>query len=176
MSSPEPKCHLVGFGDNSVDLEARFWICDPHNGVVNVKSDFLLKVWHKFRDNEISRSPSRSAISTSEAGRPSRCACPHLPPHQNKKRRRRGRPPTERKNNQKNNKMNLYFRMIWLLIGSLFKPDLPTDRPTNSISLRVLPNDIDINMHMNNGRYLTICDLTRVDMFIRSGPRQNHDP
>jgi len=65
--------------------------------------------------------------------------------------------------------MNLYFRMIWLLIGSFFKPDLPTERPTNSISLRVLPNDIDINMHMNNGRYLTICDLTRVDMFIRSG-------
>ncbi len=53
MSDPEPKCHLVGFGDNSVDLEARFWICDPHNGVVNVKSDFLLKVWHKFRDNNI---------------------------------------------------------------------------------------------------------------------------
>lgn len=53
LSSPEPKCHLVGFGDNSVDLEARFWICDPHNGVVNVKSEFLLKVWHKFRDNNI---------------------------------------------------------------------------------------------------------------------------
>lgn len=53
MTSPESKCHLVGFGDNSVDLEARFWISDPHNGVVNVKSDFLLKVWHKFRANNI---------------------------------------------------------------------------------------------------------------------------
>jgi small-conductance mechanosensitive channel len=53
LSNPEPKCHLVGFGDNSVDLEARFWICDPHNGVVNVKSEFLLKVWHKFRANNI---------------------------------------------------------------------------------------------------------------------------
>ena len=53
LSTPEPKCHLVGFGDNSVDLEARFWISDPHNGVVNVKSDFLLKVWHKFRENDI---------------------------------------------------------------------------------------------------------------------------
>ncbi len=65
--------------------------------------------------------------------------------------------------------MNLYFRMIWLLISSLFKPDLPTKNPSNAINLRVLPNDIDINLHMNNGRYLTICDLTRVDMFIRSG-------
>ena len=33
----------------------------------------------------------------------------------------------------------------------------------------MLPNDLDINLHMNNGRYLTICDLNRIDLFIRSG-------
>jgi acyl-CoA thioesterase FadM len=33
----------------------------------------------------------------------------------------------------------------------------------------VLPNDLDINLHMNNGRYLTICDLNRIDLFIRTG-------
>jgi len=65
--------------------------------------------------------------------------------------------------------MNLIFRMIALLVGSFFKSDLPVERPKNALSLRVLPNDIDINFHMNNGRYLTICDLTRVDMFIRTG-------
>lgn len=65
--------------------------------------------------------------------------------------------------------MNLIFRMLSLLVASLFKPQLPVSKPFNSLSLRVLPNDIDINLHMNNGRYLTICDLTRVDMFIRSG-------
>ena len=65
--------------------------------------------------------------------------------------------------------MNLILRMFFILIGSFFKPRLPVEHPTNSLNLRVLPNDIDINMHMNNGRYLTICDLTRVDMFIRSG-------
>lgn len=59
--------------------------------------------------------------------------------------------------------------MIGLLISSFRKPRLPLENPKNSLSLRVLPNDIDINMHMNNGRYLTICDLTRVDMFIRTG-------
>ncbi len=53
LTTPAPRCHLIGFGDNSVDLEARFWICDPHNGVANVKSEFLLKVWHKFRSNNI---------------------------------------------------------------------------------------------------------------------------
>jgi len=65
--------------------------------------------------------------------------------------------------------MNLIFRMIILLITSFFKSRLPVIKPKNSLSLRVLPNDIDINFHMNNGRYLTICDLTRVDMFIRTG-------
>lgn len=59
--------------------------------------------------------------------------------------------------------------MLMILISSYFKPLLPIKKTINSLSLRVLPNDIDINMHMNNGRYLTICDLTRVDMFIRTG-------
>ncbi|ETI62110.1 acyl-CoA thioesterase [Marinomonas profundimaris] len=65
--------------------------------------------------------------------------------------------------------MSLIFRMILLLIASKFKPSLPIKHPKNSLSLRVLPNDLDINLHMNNGRYLTICDLSRVDMFIRTG-------
>lgn len=65
--------------------------------------------------------------------------------------------------------MSLIFRMILLLIASKFKPQLPIKHPKNSLKLRVLPNDLDINLHMNNGRYLTICDLSRVDMFIRTG-------
>ena len=65
--------------------------------------------------------------------------------------------------------MNLIFRMLSLLIKSYFKERLPIEKPENFLNLRVLPNDIDINFHMNNGRYLTICDLTRVDMFIRTG-------
>ena len=65
--------------------------------------------------------------------------------------------------------MNLLLRLTCLLIASLFKRRLPVKKPKNSLTLRVLPNDIDINLHMNNGRYLTICDLTRVDMFIRTG-------
>jgi len=55
------------------------------------------------------------------------------------------------------------------MFSSMFKPRLPVEKPNNSLVLRVLPNDIDVNFHMNNGRYLTICDLTRIDMFIRTG-------
>lgn len=34
---------------------------------------------------------------------------------------------------------------------------------------RVLLNDLDINLHMNNGRYMTILDLGIVESLIRSG-------
>lgn len=65
--------------------------------------------------------------------------------------------------------MNLYFRLLSVLILSIFKKAIPVNKLDNSLVLSVLPNDIDINLHMNNGRYLTICDLTRVDLFLRSG-------
>ena len=65
--------------------------------------------------------------------------------------------------------MSLIFRMLYLLMASFFKPRLPVLHPSNELTMRVLPNDLDLNMHMNNGRYLTICDLSRVDIFIRTG-------
>ncbi|MFC1839363.1 acyl-CoA thioesterase [Thermodesulfobacteriota bacterium] len=65
--------------------------------------------------------------------------------------------------------MNLIFRMLYILVASFFKPRLPIQKPKNILNFRVLPNDVDININMNNGRYLTICDLSRVDMFIRTG-------
>lgn len=65
--------------------------------------------------------------------------------------------------------MNLIFRLLKVLISSFFKPKLTVDELTSTLTMRVLPNDLDLNMHMNNGRYLTICDLSRVDIFIRSG-------
>jgi len=65
--------------------------------------------------------------------------------------------------------MNLIFRMLWVIVRSFFLPRLEMASVVSSLKLRVLPNDIDINFHMNNGRYLTICDLNRVDVFARSG-------
>lgn len=65
--------------------------------------------------------------------------------------------------------MNLIFRLIYVLILSWFRERLHMGKTQSHLSLRVLPNDLDINLHMNNGRYLTICDLNRVDLFIRSG-------
>ena len=38
-----------------------------------------------------------------------------------------------------------------------------------AITSRVLPNDLDLNGHMNNGRYLTIMDLGRIGLMVRLG-------
>jgi acyl-CoA thioesterase FadM len=43
---------------------------------------------------------------------------------------------------------------------------------TTRLSLRVWPNDLDVNMHVNNGRYLTLADLGRVHWFVRTGIMQ----
>ncbi|MGE3933919.1 MAG: mechanosensitive ion channel family protein [Rhodospirillaceae bacterium] len=53
LKSPAPRCLLTGFGDSSVNLQARFWIQDANEGVSNVASELLLAVWRRFRANDI---------------------------------------------------------------------------------------------------------------------------
>jgi small-conductance mechanosensitive channel len=53
LAEPAPVCLLKGFGDSSVNLELRFWIADPANGVSNVKSKVLLGVWDILKENHI---------------------------------------------------------------------------------------------------------------------------
>jgi small-conductance mechanosensitive channel len=53
LADPAPACLLMGFGDNSVDLQLRVWIRDPQNGVANVKSQVLLGVWERFQEQGI---------------------------------------------------------------------------------------------------------------------------
>jgi acyl-CoA thioesterase FadM len=65
--------------------------------------------------------------------------------------------------------MNLIFRMLYVAITSLFRERLAIGNVHSRLTLRVMPNDLDLNFHMNNGRYLTLCDLSRIDMFIRTG-------
>jgi small-conductance mechanosensitive channel len=48
-----PVCHLVGFGDSSLDFVLRFWIRDPQDGVVNVKGQVYLALWDAFKEHGI---------------------------------------------------------------------------------------------------------------------------
>jgi len=65
--------------------------------------------------------------------------------------------------------MNLYFRLIMVVLKALRRATIYPDNLKNTVQVRMYPNDLDVNMHVNNGRYLTLCDLTRVDFFVRSG-------
>jgi YbgC/YbaW family acyl-CoA thioester hydrolase len=64
--------------------------------------------------------------------------------------------------------VNLIWRTLWHL---LIKPRGATQGPfdVSSTEFRVLPTDIDMYRHLNNGRYLSIADLGRFDLLRRAG-------
>jgi len=64
--------------------------------------------------------------------------------------------------------LNLYLRLVWTVLRALGAPPVRPGEPVE-LRMRVLPNDLDLNGHVNNGRYLTLVDLALVTMFIRSG-------
>lgn len=47
-------CHIVGFGDSSVDYVLRFWITDPSAGLTNIRGDVYLALWDAFKEHGIS--------------------------------------------------------------------------------------------------------------------------
>lgn len=64
--------------------------------------------------------------------------------------------------------MSLIFRLSWVVLLSFFRKRMDL-LEWSRLKLRVLPTDLDINFHMNNGRYLTLIDLCRMDLFLRTG-------
>ena len=64
--------------------------------------------------------------------------------------------------------MNLFFRLLKLIFSVPFKKRLGL-MDVSVLRFRVLPNDLDIYGHMNNGRYLTLMDLGRMDWIWRTG-------
>ncbi|WP_313652263.1 thioesterase family protein [Pseudomonas soli] len=63
--------------------------------------------------------------------------------------------------------MNLYIRLLLAILRGFFKPPMALTE-TLQRTLRVWPNDIDINKHMNNGRYMTIVDLFMLELCLRA--------
>lgn len=64
--------------------------------------------------------------------------------------------------------MNLWFRLFVTVLRALRGKRLGL-LETSHIRLRVLPGDLDINGHVNNGRFLTLADLGRIDFMLRTG-------
>ncbi len=65
--------------------------------------------------------------------------------------------------------MNLWLRLLHLIVSSFFRPKLDPVRDVSRLEFRVWPHDLDTSLHLNNGRYWTLMDLGRTDMMIRSG-------
>ena len=65
--------------------------------------------------------------------------------------------------------MNLWLRLIAQLVVSRLSGPMTLPRDVSVRRARVWPSDLDVSLHMNNGRYLTHMDLGRLDLLIRSG-------
>ncbi|MGB7406852.1 MAG: mechanosensitive ion channel domain-containing protein [Pacificimonas sp.] len=53
LDTPPPNVWLTGYGDSSVDHDILCWISDAEEGVGNVKSAILNKLWDLFKENDI---------------------------------------------------------------------------------------------------------------------------
>jgi acyl-CoA thioesterase FadM len=64
--------------------------------------------------------------------------------------------------------VNLYLRLLWVLLRGRFLAPLHF-ADTLVQRWHVLPNDLDVNGHMNNARYSAMVDLALVEFFGRTG-------
>lgn len=64
--------------------------------------------------------------------------------------------------------MNLWLRLIWMLLTA-WRRSRVTMLETSALRMTVMPNDLDFNGHVNNGRFLTLADIGRMDFVLRSG-------
>ena len=53
VDSPVPVCHLVEFGDSSLNFVLRYWIKDAEKGITNTKGDVMLALWDAFKEHGI---------------------------------------------------------------------------------------------------------------------------
>jgi small-conductance mechanosensitive channel len=53
LREPAPVSRLMHFGDSGIELELRFWISDPQEGVNNVRSDVNRAIWRLFKVHNI---------------------------------------------------------------------------------------------------------------------------
>ena len=53
VSNPAPVCHIINFGDSSIDFKLRFWIKDPTSGLTNIRGNVYLALWDALNENNI---------------------------------------------------------------------------------------------------------------------------
>jgi small-conductance mechanosensitive channel len=53
LHDPAPVSRLMHFSDSGIELELRFWISDPQEGVNNVRSEVNRAIWRLFKEHKI---------------------------------------------------------------------------------------------------------------------------
>lgn len=64
--------------------------------------------------------------------------------------------------------MVVLFRLAVRMLAVPFRPRRGI-LEESVLTLRVWPNDLDLNLHLNNGRYLSLMDIGRMDLLARPG-------
>lgn len=64
--------------------------------------------------------------------------------------------------------MNLWLRLIWHALAVRRRPPMRMDE-IGRLRLRVMPGDLDVLGHVNNGVYLSMLDLGRAELLARTG-------
>lgn len=65
-----PVCHIINFGDSSIDYMLRFWITDPAAGLTNIKGDVYLALWQTFAEHKVTIPFPRNEVRILEPNRP----------------------------------------------------------------------------------------------------------
>jgi small-conductance mechanosensitive channel len=69
LRDPPAVARLLEFAEYGMEIELRFWIGDPAEGVNNVRSDVNRRIWALFRENGISIPPAQREIRILEGGK-----------------------------------------------------------------------------------------------------------
>jgi small-conductance mechanosensitive channel len=79
LHDPPAVSRLMGFADHGMDLELRFWIADPENGVNNVRSDVNRAIWRLFKEHRITIPVPQREVRVTSATNAFESAATELP-------------------------------------------------------------------------------------------------
>ncbi|MGH6885302.1 MAG: mechanosensitive ion channel family protein [Geminicoccales bacterium] len=79
LRDPPAVTRLLEFADYGMEIELRFWIGDPAEGVNNVRSDVNRRIWALFREHGVTIPPAQREIRILEGGKSASAIAPRSP-------------------------------------------------------------------------------------------------
>jgi small-conductance mechanosensitive channel len=68
LRDPAPVSRLMHFSDSGIELELRFWISDPQEGVNNVRSEVNRAIWRLFKEHQITIPVAQREVVVNRSG------------------------------------------------------------------------------------------------------------